>query len=404
MARTRQTARRATGGMAPRKQLATRAAIRRSYENEENPYGGTPQVQMFTATATTQTVVGATATAGTGSAADTACSGVRTIVVEGTAELVEYPDMVHLSFLINETGDSIQDGIQKAMSKMAHVRQIATSIDDGDDGGEGIPNANITSDSIGSKGKRTEYGYYVTKNNNKKRKKSDDYDYGDDEEDDDSKEWIPTSIKTVYEIKSVIRICLEGADLVERVFSKLCYRIMSEVGLRTYSAPIYDLTELTHHRNLARVSACENAKEKATKILEALDDPTIKLGVPICIRDIHCDIEDDAANSFAGNYSTWGTTYETVREMIPNPNDDDKEEESTRNESTTKPTKFKKARFLSSTDGGDDENNDDVDAKSTITTTTPPKSLDETIASQIFAVPPIRISACVQTVFEIERN
>ena len=382
MARTKQTARRSTGGCAPRRQLATRAAIRTSFGNGDE-YGGEPQIKVFTSTNAVNSSSSSSSSGGGG--------GVRTIVVEGTAELQEVPDMVHLSFLISETdNETIQEGIQKVIKKISHVRHIATSEE------FGIPNTDISSDSISSTGKRIETGYYYVDPKIKRK-------YNINEED---KKWITTSIKTVYEVKSVIRICLQGSELVQRVFSKLCYKIMVDVGLRTYAAPVYDLTDLTYHRNLARVAASENAKEKATKIVQALNNNNDENGsgggsnvclglLPICMRDLHCDIVDDAEDSFAGNFTCWGTTYETVREVSTTTDiaDSDKVDSGfDDDEGTEKEPDAKRARL--SEDGA----NMDTENVTPSSTTT---ALDETTASQIFVVPPIRIAACVQAVFEI---
>ena len=304
MARTRQTARRSTGGLAPRRQFATMSS---------NNGFGDQQVQVWTET------------------------GTRTIVVEGTAELNHIPDIVHLSFLVSETADSIPEGIQTVLSKLSQVRKIAMDC--------GVPNSNVSSDSIGSTGKKTEYGYYEKDNSFK-----------------------VTETKTQYEVKSVVRICLDGSDgskASSKLFSKLCFEILGSLGLRTYEAPMYDSSELTSLRHQARVDACENAKEKATKILGALNDPNVKIGRPVCIRDVHCDIDDDSHNSFDGNWTSW----QTEREIVDN-------------QSASSPTK--KARI---------EKSKEIE--------NPLSSLDSSIAEHIFAVPPIKIAACVQAIFEI---
>lgn len=100
MARTRQTARRSTGGgmMAQRRQQAVFI----------NPTGGSEhfgrQVDVFQE------------------------RGSRTIIVEGTAESAEKPNVIHLSFLIVEAADTIQAGIVKVGRVIAHVRKVASNL------------------------------------------------------------------------------------------------------------------------------------------------------------------------------------------------------------------------------------------------------------------------------------
>merc|ERR1712038_403602 len=138
-----------------------------------------------------------------------------------------------------------------------------------------------------------------------------------------------------------------------------------------HEAPKYELSDITGLRNAARREACANAKEKATFIIDALDDNSVKLGNPVCFTDIHCDIEDDAEESFCGNlanFSSWNTTKIILKDGEEVDNDD----------RHSKQGRSKRPRK--------DKNNEGLS--------------DEEI-SQIFAVPPIKVAACIKAVFEI---
>ena len=134
-------------------------------------------------------------------------------------------------------------------------------------------------------------------------------------------------IENFYEAKSVVQVMLEAEDCkkiaegvickISVLFSRLCYAIMiSNDNIVMKEAPRYELTDITGLRNAACWEACANAKEKATFIIDALDDDTVRLGSPVCFTDIHCDIEDDAEESFYGNlanFSSWNVEKIVVK-------------------------------------------------------------------------------------------
>jgi len=344
MARTRQTARRSTGGRAPRRQLATQAA-RRSYSCNDNLSTGNEnmkhQMNLYKESGGDQ----------------------RTIIVEGQSELLEPPNLVYLSFKTTSAdNDTLQCAIRNCMAKMSSIRSIAADY--------GVSHENVTSDSIGSKSKRIEYGKYVKK-----------------PDDDESTEWKVFKTKVKYQAESVVRIMLEADDdddigsKISALYSKVCYSIMiHDDNIVMQEAPRYELSDITRLRNDARRSACENAKEKATFIIDALDDDSVKLGNPVCFTDIHCDLKDDAEESFCGSLtelSSWDVS-KVVIEDDSQENDEEKEEVHVEGQERRS---LKRQRLEEdSKELGDDE------------------------ISRVFAVPPIRVAACIKAVFEINTN
>jgi len=338
--------------MAPRRQLATSY---NSHASPSNPFAGNSQVSTFEKT------------------------GKRTIVVEGTAEFNQVPDIVHLSFLINETGGTLEEGIQKVLSKIATVRDIAAQC--------GLSNEKISSDSIGSKAKKTEIGYYYKPSDNDNNNNSNNRGVAADEV------FRLCETKIEYEVKSVVRLLLEGESVVEQSFSKLLYLILSKAGLRTHEAPTYEISDIAARRNTARTEACENAKSKANSIVQALGDDTIQLGPPICLNDIFVNLTDDAEDSFLGN--SWAL-WETNRQIVPPPDnktDNDDEEEEDVNMDVEPSAKKAKTE-----DGIDQESSDAANA----TTAKPaPTPLEDAVIDKIFVVPCIKIAARIEAIFEI---
>jgi len=331
MTRSKQTARRPMGGLASRKPVG----VSRSDEEQMER-----QVAMFKE------------------------RGTRTIVVEGSAEFAEKPNIIHLSFLIDDTSDTIQEGIQKVGKLIAKVRAKASELN--------VPNDHVFSDSVSSEMKREEVGYYEDK--------------------DQGEEWFKVvETKIYYKVKSVVRIYLHDRcncrfgnvenkskkddsshSPAEVTFSQLCFYVMTELGLRTYNAPVYELEHLTQLRNQARQDAMADAKQKAVKILEAFQDDTVTLGPPIAVTDTYCSTTDDAEGSFLGNWGSLTTTRITKakQEMEDSSNDKTKPKKRARTEVSTK----------------------EADTKA---------DLDPATAGSIFVVPTFQVSANVRTIFEI---
>lgn len=313
MARTRQTARKSVGGLAPRKQLATKAV-----GTPSSSISQTTQVKIFKKT------------------------GRRTITAEGTAEFCVVPDSIALSFLVKETGASLNASLAAVVAKITEIRKLAAACN--------VPNENVCSDSIGSSLRTVEYRTYHDGNN--------------DSNDEDgswvyvkrghpSKQYKVDGFKTIHIAKSVVRLYLEGPTAAEQ-FSKVSLSLFS-AGFTCHEAPIYESTTITEDRNTARTEACENAQLKASSIVKALgESSTVVLGPPISITDVHCDTQDDAANSFLGNPGA-------MRNEVVNGTMPVEEEEQP----------------------ADAGNIDDI-------------------ASDIFLVPPLRIVASVLVIFELQ--
>lgn len=351
MARTRQTARRSTGGgmMGQRHQQAV--FINPTTGGSEH-FGR--QVDVFQE------------------------RGSRTILVEGTAESAEKPNVIHLSFLIVEAADTIQAGIVKVGRVIAQVRKVASSL--------GVPNEQVFSDSISSQKIREQVGYYE-KNN-----------------DDDDEDFRIVETKISFKVKSVVRIVLEGNDELEKTFSRLCFELMTKLGLRSHQAPVYELDNINEIRNAARKDAMENAKGKAVAILEALSDETVSLGSPIAVTDVPCSLQDDAEDSFLGNWGSVLTSRTVVpqEKVVAKPSSSDPAEDGepspkrarTVQESfeSTELTGFA-ATATESTKNKKETSNDDDDNKDS--------DLDAAAAESIFVAPTIRVAACVRVLFNV---
>lgn len=283
-------------------------------------------------------------------------TGKRTIVVEGTSTFHVIPDLIFMSFLVEEIASTLAGGVQKAIAKIGEIRSILASC--------GVSNEDVSSDSIGTMVERTEYG-------NMKKDKN-------------GQTFHRTALITEYKMQSVVRVCLEGERAAEQ-FGKVSLAVISS-GIRSHGAPIYESTRITEQRNEARVDACANAKEKATKMLGALDG--VRLGPPLSVTDIHCDLKDDADNSFLGNFE-WHTPKRVIG---PAPTKAEEEDDDNLDDETSfVNVPNKKARLEKSSDAKED-GSPDVNMAS---------SVDESLAEQIFVVPPITIAARVQIIFEI---
>ena len=107
MARTKQTARRSTGGIAPR-----------SYFGQSSSGGDNQSslVQIFTATST------------------------RTIAVDGEDEIEVDPDTVRMSFQISEERRDSMEAIQSVLTRLSEARAKLDSV--------GVSKDSITSDSV----------------------------------------------------------------------------------------------------------------------------------------------------------------------------------------------------------------------------------------------------------------
>mmetsp|Transcript_27918 Transcript_27918/g.42266 ORF Transcript_27918/g.42266 Transcript_27918/m.42266 type:complete len:361 (+) Transcript_27918:69-1151(+) len=355
MTRTKQTARRSTGGLAPRRQLATFAA-RSSFSSGSSDMSSANdrlqrQMDLYREN-----------------------ENKRTITVEGTSELMEAPDLVHLTFKTTAEASTLPGAIRGCMDKIAKLRAIAV--------GCGVDNSNIASDSIGTNRKRLDYGRHVPPT----KKQIEDEEY-----DEDDKVWKKIRSKLVFEAEAIVRVTLQvetttnndedDADTpsleISKLFSKVCYSLLNNEDsiVVMNDAPVYELSDITNLRNEARKDACSNAKQKATFIIDALGDKSVKLGKPVCFTDVHIDINDDAHHSFLGNFGNTNSPSSTVQIDL------DQEEG---NDDRASGGKRKR--------GGDntDENDDETRILS-----------DEEIAS-IFTVPPIKVAACIKAVFEVD--
>jgi len=330
----------------------------------------------------------------------------RTIVVEGTSELLEPPNLVYLSFKTKVQHSTLQGSIKKCMSQISKIRAVAVKC--------GLPHGNITSDSIGTQAKKIEYGTYIAK-----KKNADDDSYEDNEEEVDGRVWNVIESKIVYVADAVVRVTLdvkveddEEGHQISELFSRVFYSITTmDLGQSSddgsnkivlHEAPRYELSDLTDIRNAARKDACSNAKQKATYILDALEDDTVKLGKPVSLTDVHCDIEDDAEDSFGGNLLGNPESYGNVVKIeLQNDNNN---EDKNNNKSDG-----------GGVQGANDVNNredygmlGDTDSKKT----TKRPRLDGSVEdveelgdgeiAKIFVVPPIKVVACIKAVFEID--
>jgi hypothetical protein len=293
MARTRQTARRSTGGIAPRKQLATsarRIASRSSWGCDNNGDGLALLTNIFTLT------------------------GSRTIAVEGEDEIEVKPDTVTVSFAVREERTDFHEAVLATLALLNNVREKIISL--------GIPNTKIMSDSLGMKQRVAivQDGLEV----------SDDEDGEDDDNEDgfivgrggrptkkradQKKEKVREKEKIVLHVGTIIlRIRLEDECL--KLFARLMFSVL-EMGVANFCAPLYETSELTEYRHQARENAVANAAEKAQLMIDALKTPTVTLGLPIAIEDIPVNVEDDSDSSFHGGSSAWYLTLPIQRKKL----------------------------------------------------------------------------------------
>lgn len=247
MVRTKQTARRSSGIRVPRRQLATRARSRFDYSDSDGESTESNNQSLLVEIYNN--------------------GGARTIAVDGEDEFEVDPDIVRLSFKISEEHTDVQEAINNALSKLGEARQKFVEI--------GILNENISSDSLCvSERVKAE----VSPSGPGKRKRE-------------------VNIVTFTAI-IILRLRLEN-DTME-LFGRTMFSAM-EMGLYSQKAPVYELSELTAHRNEARTNAIVNAREKAEVMLTGFGTPNISLEYPITINDIPVDISDDSASAFFGN-------------------------------------------------------------------------------------------------------
>jgi uncharacterized protein YggE len=257
MARTKQTARKSTGGKAPRQ------VIKVSDETSQSTLVG-----VYNATQT------------------------RTISVTGTDEFDVDVDTVSMSYKIMEEDLDYQQAIVSTLSTLDFVRNIVKSL--------GVSNEFISSDAL-TVNQRTvtmRDGEVVTDedsdddenpfplhqgsggllNNNNKRKKP------------DAKEKVQSeaTIAIVFQPTIILRVQL-NADTVS-LFPRIMFKLL-QIGIPNHMSPIYDSSILTQHKHSARENAILNAQEKANNILSSLDSD-VCVGKPVTVNDIHVDPYD----------------------------------------------------------------------------------------------------------------
>lgn len=329
MARTRQTARRSTGGMAPRAAMA-------------RDYSVSTQMSTYNETKT------------------------RTIEVLGEAEFDIAPDEAKLTFKIKERAYDVEDALKAVVEKLRDVRESLNKF--------GISNEEVTTDSVNIE---NEYEYVRVDENGEEleiiEKNKVEGDDSDDEEpflliSRNKKKKVNEKEGEVKRYKklnfffcsTIVRIHLNKVTIEN--FSKTMFLCMT-MGLTTHKAPVYDLSDFTEQREMVRTEATKNAYEKAKAMIEVLSEK-VELGPPVLLRDIPLNVDDDADDSFEGQYSNkwWQSASSKAHEKLRAANEGDKK------------------RKIES-----EENRFDFTAH-----------LDD-----LFVVAPIRIMACVPIVFEI---
>lgn len=198
----------------------------------------------------------------------------RSIAVNGSDDLKIQPDLVKLFFEISEISQDVTDAIELTLHKLGAARDKIGAL--------GIPNECIFSDSI-------------TVND---AESISDADAGDDDDEDGNDDIS----EPLYEATVVCRVQLEGETVA--LFGKVMFS-MSSLGVQCHQAPLYESTELTEHRNQSRENAIRNASEKASRMIDALNNESLRLGKPISIIDTHVNVDDDADESFVGNFFTY---------------------------------------------------------------------------------------------------
>mmetsp|Transcript_7695 Transcript_7695/g.12978 ORF Transcript_7695/g.12978 Transcript_7695/m.12978 type:complete len:298 (-) Transcript_7695:299-1192(-) len=204
----------------------------------------------------------------------------RSIAVNGSDDLKIQPDLVKLFFEISEVSQDVTNAIELTLQKLGAVRDKIVAL--------GVANDCIFSDSI-------------TVNNAESM--------SDDEEEEDE-DVNGEKSESSHEATVVCRVQLEGETAA--LFGKVMFA-MSSLGVQCHQAPLYESTELTAHRNESRENAIRNAKEKASRMVDALNNESLQLGKPISIIDTHVNVDDDADESFVGNFFTYWSRRGTKR-------------------------------------------------------------------------------------------
>lgn len=271
----------------------------------------------------------------------------RCIAVNGSDDLKIQPDLVKLFFDISEKSKDVTDAIECTMQKLGTARDRIVAL--------GIPNESIFSDSIAV-------------NDVNDADSDSEAMYGPDEDDDYGK----NNNDPVHRATVVCRVQLEGETV--SLFGKVMFA-MSSLGVQCHHAPLYEITELTAHRNQSRENAIRNAAEKAGRMINALNNDSLQLGKPISVIDTHVDVDDDANESFAMNFfSYWWRS---------------------RPRSGSKVNKRKRTQLSRSSE-----------PKSTTEAVNRHELSGEAQAriNELFVVPPIIVRSFVQIVFEIEEK
>ncbi len=237
MARTKQTARRSTGGLAPR------------------AFGSSPTTQSVVADIYQNTKT-------------------RCIAVEGEVEMQVDPDMSHLSLELRREAKDAGDALDLLLDSLARTREIARTI--------GLSEDDVITDSV---------SFHQRKINND----DDESDDEEEEEEEEEKKKGKSKDEYVHQATVVVRIVLEGETV--RHFNEVMIQFLAN-GMKSHSPPVYERSDLNECRAVARKDATQNAIARATAILSGLNDSTIKLGAPLTINDVQIDVSDDASGSF----------------------------------------------------------------------------------------------------------
>lgn len=204
--------------------------------------------------------------------------------MEGTSELEVDPDIIQLSFRIEERSMNFDDAMEAVLKSLAECRAALLAT--------GVLNTSITSDSVGSTRRECE---------NKKG---------------------PNTVE--YEVSIVVRVSLEE-DAVP-LFGAVMLAALT-LGHKVHNPPTYDVADLTDFRHQAREGAMTNALEKALVIVRAMNRPKavdfVTLGAPVMVSDLSVDIKDDADDSWCGNTDTYHYAFSNRRRdtaaVVPEP-------------------------------------------------------------------------------------
>jgi len=355
MARTRQTARKSTGGMAPR-----------SYMNSSSSSNIREQLSTYNETKT------------------------RTIEVIGEAEFDVAPDEVKLTFKIKEKAYKVEDALQAAIEKLSEVREALSGL--------GVTNENISTDSVNV---LKDYEYVRTNEDGLELEIIEKSEVEADS-DDDERPWLPFGSRSsnrgrddkakeaekkekkklfkklsFFFASTIIRVHL-NKDTIDK-FSETMFLLMS-MGLQNHKAPIYDLSDFTEQRAFVRTEATKNAYVKAKAMVDVLSD-TVELGPPILLKDVPLEVDDDADDCFEGSYNRWGF-FRSEHTRVRAANEDDPNEEPSQKRARTATNNEKEDK-----EGDETQSKDQFDFQEHL--------------KDLFVVPPIRIMACVPIVFEL---